>query len=127
MEYYLNSLFVSIIIFLIIQYLEYNKASNNPDEEEPYSFFKLSNVLLFVIIYVVFTITFFYLKASNIKLFSFFDGEEKGGNKNNDFVKDDIDPKVLSKINDNFETGFAPFNSDDDGSSLSSMSSASSS
>jgi len=124
MEYYLNSLFVSIIIFLIIQYLEYNKASNNPDEEEPYSLFKLSNVLLFVIIYVVFTITFFYLKASNIKLFSFFDQETV--NKNNDFVKDDIDPKVLSKINDNFETGFAPFNSDDDGSSLSSMSSNSS-
>jgi len=121
MEYYLNSLFVSIIIFLIIQYLEYNKASNNPDEEEPYSLFKLSNILLFVIIYVVFTITFFYLKASNIKLFSFF--EQETANKNNDFVKDDIDPKVLSKINDNFETGFAPFNSDDDGSSLSSMSS----
>lgn len=124
MEYYLNSLFVSIIIFLIIQYLEYNKASNNPDEEEPYSLFKLSNILLFVIIYVVFTITFFYLKASNIKLFSFFDQET--AHKNNDFVKDDIDPKVLSKINDNFETGFAPFNSDDDGSSLSSISSNSS-
>lgn len=124
MEYYLNSLFVSIIIFLIIQYLEYNKASNNPDKEEPYSLFKLSNILLFVIIYVVFTITFFYLKASNVKLFSFFDQET--GNKNNDFVKDDIDPKVLSKINDNFETGFAPFNSDDDGSSLSSISSNSS-
>lgn len=124
MEYYLNSLFVSIIIFLIIQYLEYNKASNNPDEEEPYSLFKLSNALLFVIIYVVFTITFFYLKASNIKLFSFF--EQETANKNNDFAKDDIDPKVLSKINDNFETGFAPFNSDDDGSSLSSMSSNSS-
>lgn len=124
MEYYLNSLFVSIIIFLIIQYLEYNKSSNNPEDEEPYSLFKLSNALLFVIIYVVFTITFFYLKASDIKLFSFFD-EEKG-NKNNDFAKDDIDPKVLSKINDNFETGFAPFNSDDDGSSLSSISSASS-
>ncbi len=125
MEYYLISLFVSIIIFLIIQYFDYNKSSSNPDEEEPYSLFKLSNALLFVIIYVVFTITFFYLNVSNMKLFSFF-GEEKGGNKNNDFVKDDIDPKVLSKINDNFDTGFAPFNSDDDGSSLSSISSASS-
>ena len=125
MEYYLISLFVSIIIFLIIQYFDYNKSSSNPNEEEPYSLFKLSNALLFVIIYVVFTITFFYLNVSNIKLFSFF-GEEKGGNKNNDFVKDDIDPKVLSKINDNFDTGFAPFNSDDDGSSLSSISSASS-
>ena len=124
MEYYLNSLFVSIIIFLIIQYFDYNKSSSNPNEEEPYSLFKLSNALLFVIIYVVFTITFFYLKASNVKLFSFFDQET--GNKNNDFVKDDIDPKVLSKINDNFDTGFAPFNSDDDGSSLSSISSASS-
>lgn len=121
MEYYLISLFISIIIFMIIQYFEYNKSSNNPDEE-PYSFFKLSNLLLFVIIYVVFTIAFFYLKASNTKLFSFMN-DEKGGNKNNDFIKDDIDPKVLSKINDNFDTGFAPFNSDDDGSSLSSMSS----
>jgi hypothetical protein len=125
MEYYLISLFVSIIIFLIIQYLDYNKSSSNPNEEEPYSLFKLSNALLFVIIYVVFTITFFYLNISNVKLLSFF-GEEKGGNKNNEFVKDDIDPKVLSKINDNFDTGFAPFNSDDDGSSLSSISSASS-
>lgn len=125
MEYYLISLFVSIIAFMIIQYIDYNKSLNNP-EEEPYSLFKLSNLLLFVIIYLVFTIAFFYLKASNVKLFSFLEAE-KGGNKNNDYIKDDIDPKVLSKINDNFETGFAPFNSDDDGLSLSSMSSNSSS
>jgi len=123
MEYYLISLFVSIIAFMIIQYIDYNKYLNNPDEEEPYSLFKLSNLLLFVIIYVVFTVAFFYLKASNIKLFSFLEAEKVGGNKNDGFVNDDIDPKVLSKINDNFDTGFAPFNSDDDGSSLSSMSS----
>lgn len=125
MEYYLTSLFISIIVFLIFQYFDYNKYYENPDEEEPYNFFKLSNALLFVIIYVVFTISLFYLKAANIKLFSFFE-PTKGGNKNNDFVNDDIDPKVLSKITDNFDTGFAPFNSDDDGSSLSSISSASS-
>lgn len=122
MEYYLISLFVSIIAFMIIQYVDYNKSTNNPEDEEPYSLFKLSNLLLFVIIYVVFTIAFFYLKASNVKLFSFLETEKTGGNKNNGFVNDDIDPTVLSKINDNFDTGFAPFNSDDDGSSLSSMS-----
>ena len=38
-------------------------------------------------------------------------------------IKEDIDPKILSKINDNFDTGFVPFTSDDDSSSLSSYNS----
>lgn len=126
MEYYLISLFISIIIFIIIQYLEYNKNNNDPyQQDEPYSLFKLSNLLLLLIIYIVITIAFFYLKPS-LSLFNFI----KGGNNNNNNnqissieIKEDIDPKILSRINDNFDTGFAPFNSDDDTSSLSSLSS----
>lgn len=40
-------------------------------------------------------------------------------------IIDDFDPKILSKINDNFSVGFEPFGSDldDDSSSISSLSS----
>ena len=118
MEYYIISLIASIIIFIIIQIVEYNK-NNDDTNQEQYSLFKISNILLFLIIYIVFTIASFYLKPT----FSTFFINNKIEGGNNDSIKDDIDPKVLSKINDNFATGFAPFNSDDDASSLSSLSS----
>jgi len=127
MKYYFFSFIIAIIIFIIIQYLEYNKQkAENELEQEPYNLFTIANLLLFIIIYLVVTIGLFYLNASNINLFSFLELPNKtstnGGNINQD-VKEDIDPKILSKINDNFDIGFAPFASDDDASSLSSMSS----
>jgi hypothetical protein len=120
--------------------VEYNNHKKNLEnegnvyEEEPYNLFKISNILLFLIIYLVFTIGFFYLKPSlpsflNFNLFAN-DNSQSGGNNGtgngnngntNTNVNEEIDPTVISKITDNFETGFAPFNSDDD--SLSSMSS----
>lgn len=119
MEYYIISLIASIIIFIIIQIVEYNK--NNDDiNQEQYSLFRISNILLFLIIYIVFTIASFYLKPT---FSTFFINNNKIDGGNNDSIKDDIDPKVLSKINDNFATGFAPFNSDDDASSVSSLNS----
>jgi len=126
MKYYFLSFFITIIIFLIIQYFEYNKKYDEYENYEPYSFFSLSNLLLFIIIYIVSTTGLFYLNVSNTNFFSFLEISNKTSNNNtintND-IKTDIDPKILSKINDNFDTGFAPFNSDDDISSLSSISS----
>lgn len=136
MEYYIISLITSIIIFIIIQMVEYNNHKKNLEneenvyEEEPYNLFKISNILLFLIIYLVFTIGFFYLKPSLPSFLNFSllanDNSQSGGNNGNGNngntnVSEEIDPTVISKITDNFETGFAPFNSDDD--SLSSMSS----
>lgn len=129
MEYYIISFLISIIVFIIIQFIEYNKNNNEQDPNyEPYNLFKTSNILLFLIIYLVFTIGFFYLKPSlSLSLSSSFpslfnSNENTNNNKMDGGVKEEIDPKVLSKITDNFDTGFAPFNSDDE-SSLSSMSS----
>ena len=132
MEYYIISFIISIFIFIIIQIIEYNKNNNDKDpNNEPYNLFKTSNILLFLIIYIVFTIGFFYLKpslpSSISSLFKFNLNNTNTNNTNNNTkidggVKEEIDPKVLSKITDNFDTGFAPFNSDDE-SSLSSMSS----
>lgn len=127
MKYYFFSFIIAIIIFIIIQYLEYNKQRRDVElQEEPYNLFTIANFLLFIIIYLVITIGLFYLNASNINLFSFLELPNKtsinGGNINQE-VKEDIDPKILSKINDNFDIGFVPFTSDDDASSLSSMSS----
>ncbi len=122
MEYYILSFVISIFIFIIIQFIEYNKNNNEQDlNYEPYNLFKISNILLFLIIYLVFTIGFFYLKPSLPSLFNF-NINNNTNTKIDGGEKEEIDPKVLSKITDNFDTGFAPFNSDDE-SSLSSMSS----
>jgi hypothetical protein len=129
MKYYLFSFIISIILFILIQYMEYKKV-NEDINEEPYNLFKLANVLLFIIIYIVSTIAIFYLNASNMNVLSFLDfssivsvKNKPSLNTNND-IKEDIDPKVLSKINDNFDTGFAPFDDDiNDDTSLSSISS----
>lgn len=126
MKYYFVSLFITIIIFIIIQYLEYNKKVEDYENQEPYNLLSLNNLLLFIIIYIVLTTGLFYLNGSNTNFFSFLEIPNKSNvnnNNNNNEIKTDIDPKVLSKINDNFDTGFAPFNSDDDTSSLSSISS----
>lgn len=125
MEYYIFSLFTSIIIFIIIQFIEYNKYKNNEDQyTEPYNIFTIANILLFLILYIVFTIGFFYLKPTFLSsIMDFLKISNDNSNiKNNDNIDKDIDPKVLSKITDNFDTGFAPFNSDEE-SSISSLSS----
>ena len=134
MEYYLISLIFTIIIFSLIQLYEYNKIKKNNEEnnyyEETYILFNMNNLLLLIILYIVLTISFYYL---NISKWTFFDNIKKvveikktGGNINNNDIIDDIDPKILSKINDNFNVGFEPFTNDnDDTSSISSLSSTS--
>ena len=140
MEYYLISLVITIFIFGIIQIYEYNKNKREIYENinnfyiEPYSLFSMNNMLLLIILYIVLTIGAYYLNVSKWK-FPDFKKTMIGGNNNdngnldnfNKDIKEDIDPKILSKINDNFNVGFEPFTSDldDDASSLSSLSSTS--
>jgi hypothetical protein len=123
MKYYLLSLIITVIIFIIIQYLEYSRISNiyvNNDDEyiEPYSLFNLNNVLLFTIIYVVFTIGCYYLSSSfkmPDMITNLLSVPEQTTVETD--TRNDIDPKILSRINDNFDIGFEPF---DDDSSISS-------
>jgi hypothetical protein len=136
MEYYIISFIISLIIFIILQLIEYRKINleikNNVNDYyiEPYNLFHINNVLLFIVIYIVITVACFYLNISNISLskylsFSFVSGMKQiGGNEviNNVQVKEEIDPRVLSKINDNFNVGFEPFTSDMSSSSSSASS-----
>ena len=142
MEYYLISLVITIFIFGIIQIYEYNKNKREIDENvnnfyiEPYSLFSMNNMLLLVILYIVFTIGAYYLNVSKWKFPDLnkmmvggdFNGISKDIPKDMNGmvkeIKEDIYPKILSKINDNFDVGFEPFTSDlDDASSMSSLSS----
>jgi len=121
MKYYLIAFLLSLVLFAIIQFIEYNNSKNNDlIEKEQYSLFTLNNLLLFVIIFIVITIASFYLSPM-ISNFNFnlnsFNFNQKGGNPNananaNPTTIEEIDPKILAKINDNFEVGFEPFNSD---------------
>ena len=137
MEYYLISLIISIIVFSLIQYYEYNRISNenqnSNDNYQIYSLFTTSNYLLFGIIYLLITIISHYIYSSNLKIMNFFTSKKNNiidtnitnNIHNNEIsIKDDINPEVISKIHDNFDTGFDPFNSDyDSESTISSISS----
>ena len=123
MKYYFLSLIITIIIFVIIQYFEYSRISNiyvNDEDEyiETYSLFNLNNVLLFTIIYIVFTIGSYYLSLSFKMpdiITNLLSVPEQISTETD--TRNDIDPKILSRINDNFDIGFEPF---DDDSSISS-------
>lgn len=134
MEYYLISLIITIVIFGVIQVYEYNKIKRYIEENgenyyiEPYSLFNMNNLLLIVILYIVSTISCYYLNVSKWKIFDNIKKVveiKKTGGEEIKVVMEDIDPKILSKINDNFNVGFEPFGSDidDDGSSISSLNS----
>lgn len=111
MEYYIISLIITIIIFGIIQILEYKKKSEEYNEEE-YSLFSINNCLLFGIIYIVITIASYLLYSSNINLGSYFKFKMNGGENNTNTLKEEINPHIISKIQDKFDIGLDPFNSD---------------
>ena len=116
MEYYIISLIITIIIFTIIQIIEYRKISSEYEyTQEEYSLFSINNCLLFGIIYIVITIASYLLYSSNINLSSYFNIKMNGGNNSNNFngtIKEEINPQLISKIQDNFDIGLDPFNSD---------------
>jgi hypothetical protein len=138
MEYYILSLIISFIIFAILQFIEYRKINheiNNNENDyyiEPYNLFHINNLLLFIVIYIVLTVACFYLNTSNLSLSKYLPlsfqsntNKTEGGsnNINNLHIKEEIDPRVLSKINDNFNVGFEPFTSDASSISTESMTS----
>jgi hypothetical protein len=124
MEYYILSVIITLIIFTIIQILDYRKKSEEYEyTNEEYSLFSINNCLLLGIIYIVITIALYLLYSSNINLGSYFNFKMNGGDNNNLIgnIKEEINPSIISKIQDNFDIGLDPFNSDSsDNSSISS-------
>jgi len=124
MEYYLISFIISFIIFGLIQIYEYKKINEKDDNYEKYSLINMNNALLILVLYIVITITCYYLNISNWNFFKKVVEVKKtsGGTTADTMDIEEFDPKILSKINDNFNVGFEPF---DDTSSISSLSSSS--
>ena len=129
MEYYIVSFFISLVIFIFVYLYDY-KSNNDPnynndvnyndnnEDERKKPLFTTNNILLFIIIYIVSTIISFYTFTSSLSLNGLYGFlpvflinlftppiqvppliKDNGDG-------DEIDPKILSKINDNFEIGF---------------------
>ena len=132
MEYYIISLIISIVVFIFVYLCDYKKPINNnnfnnnfnnDDDNDDKSLFTKNNLLLFGIIYIVITIICFYVFTSSISLYSliplFILNLFKAPEQLPPLIKDngkgdDIDPKILNKINDNFDIGFNPPNDNND-------------
>lgn len=120
MEYYIVSIIISVVIFGIIYSLDRGTNDNYYDEEtETYKkpLFSTNNILLFAIIYIVTTIISYYIFTSSVSLASLqsvvpafvlnlLKPPQEVPPMIND--NDEIDPKILRKINDNFDIGFMP-------------------
>jgi len=125
MDYYLISFVATVALFSLIQIYEYTKQRN--EDDEPYSITSTKNFLLFAIIYLLSTIGAYFLYSSNFNLDFLLKSKKQGGggdatsSTTQPIIKEEINPQVLSKINDNFDIGLDPFNSD--ASSISSLSS----
>ena len=132
MEYYYISLIISIIIFGIIYLLDKKTPENDDNYDNDYdnsnnnkTLFNTNNFLLFGIIYIVTTVVSFYTITSSFNINSLIplfllnvvkmpepiNKEEKLFNNN--MEGDEVDPKILNKINDNINIGFNPPNMDE--------------
>ena len=95
--YYIWSIIITLIIFIIIQYFEKRKCDEN---NENYNLFTITNILVITILYTIITIILYFLYNNNVKT-------------NNIYIdKDHIDPNILKKIPDNINVGFEPFDNE---------------
>ena len=107
--YYIYSFVTTIVLFTFIQIYEKNKKK---EEDQEYNLMSLNNVLIFVILFLVSSISLYYLinnKTVNLADFKFNFNFLKGGNADN-IIKDEINTAILRQIPDNnINVGFEPF------------------
>lgn len=118
MEYYIVSLVITVIIFGIIYSLDKGPVANMPEDEyTKKQLFTSNNILLFTIIYIVATIMSYYIFTSSLSLAGlsslvpiFILNLFKPPIEAPPLIanNDEIDPKILRKINDNIDIGFMP-------------------
>lgn len=96
--YYIWSFIISIIIFLAIQYNEYEKNKGK------YNIYSLSNIGTFLIIFIILTII-LYMTSNNY----IFETTSKEINSGHNI----IDPNMLKKIPEPIYTGFTPYHQND--------------
>lgn len=100
--YYIYSLIITIILFVIIQLIEKNKHKN-----EEYNYLSANNVLIFVMLFLISSVILYFVCGSNSKI-NIFDFNFKGGSTDK-AIDHEINPAILRGINDNINVGFEPY------------------
>lgn len=108
--YYIWSLFISIVLLVIIVYIEKQK---NDNKNIKYDIFSLSNLLIFGIIYLISTILCYFVISDDNLLINIENEKVIIDNKYEKIdTKKNIDPLILKRISDNFDTGFEPYDNE---------------
>jgi hypothetical protein len=96
--YYNYSLIITIVVFIFFQLNEYNNSKKN---NKRYELFSTTNLLYFIVSYVLLTlILFFIFESKNIKKINF----EKINKEDFEFNNE-----LLRKIPENINIGFMPY------------------
>lgn len=93
--YYIWALLITIMLFAILQYKEYNK------NKKSYLLLTAHNIALFFILYVICLIMFYFIFTIDYKCINKI--QQKGGND----IKE-INPIIFKRINEDIYTGFTP-------------------
>ncbi len=104
--YYIWAAIFCIIIFSIIQYIEYQKYKN---DGKIYDLFALNNFIILFIIYILCNIICYFIFSDDNYLLSIIETKENVNKLDIIDSNNNIDPLILKKIPDNFNTGFEPF------------------
>lgn len=107
--YYLWSLIVTLIIFVAIQYKEYQQTTDKKD----YNLITFSNIGILIVIYLIFTIMFYMLFGIDYNCLNKIEkpkSQLKGGNIDDYNIP--IDPVMLRRIPDQMYTGFDPYDTE---------------
>ena len=117
MYYLLYSVILSIVLFMIVQYVEKNKRLNTDDEYDVnVHLFTMNNLVVFFMILLLNTIIFYYTldngdDADIMGMFNMgFEDVVKKDTKKEIKIKNSskIDPTMLKRINDPIKHGFEP-------------------
>jgi len=117
MYYLLYSFILSLVFFMIIQYVEKNKRLNTEDEYDVnVHLFTMNNLVVFFMILLLNTIIFYYILDNGddtdiMGIFNMgFEDNMKKDTKKEIKIKNSskIDPTMLKRINDPIKHGFEP-------------------
>jgi len=113
MYYILYAIVLSIILFMVIQYVEKNKRTGTDDEYDiNIHLFTMNNLVVFFMILLLNTIIFYYTLDNNDDIMGVFGIGDilKENTKKEIKIKNSskIDPTILKRINDPIKHGFEP-------------------
>ena len=101
--YYIYSFFITIVIFVILQYIIGQKEDDDKNKKDN----NIEKILTFIVIYGISTLSLYFID-DNINLSSFYNEDTTKPLKNN------VDINMLRKIPEEVHTGFTINDNDSD-------------